>query len=550
MVNVIVNGKQVDVPPAITLLEAIRMAGTSVPTLCTLQGLTSIGVCRMCVVEVERARALVPSCSTPVSEGMVISTESARVQNARRTVLDLIASEHEFDCKNCPRNSNCEIQRLAFELDLDYLLVDHHVRDLEPDLTNRAVMLDFDRCILCGRCIRSCSEIQTVYAIDYAFRGYNTIVSSPLGEGLGTSSCVSCGLCTLNCPVAAIQERPSFPDIEADIKSGVEASSVVDPFAMVTMSEEFQIAPGKGWTKGIDVFLKEVGFKSALISYDGFDLTIIEEANELLASLDSKRGAVISSSCPASVDFIEKFFPSRRIHLSKARSPQLAIGSLMRSGLFERTYLASKEAKIASVTYCLGKKSEIHWPPNLGKIIGSVVSVRELANVLRLKGPGRLENVNVSEFQASPSILDVVSGGRAELVLRTAARISGEVISEDSLNPLRAEGEYKSTVISLGSSEVNVIAANTLRSCRKALENMDGSQLSYVELRACPDGCVGGGGQPIPSSEEVRRMRTELARSLYEKSNRATPWDSIWSRTLYRKASEAGLIGMEGRTIQ
>jgi len=546
LVNVTVNGKRLEVPDEKTVLDTVRKAGFNVPTLCTLEGLINTGVCRMCVVEVERARVLIPSCSTPVSEGMVIWTDTPRVQVARRTVLQMLASEHTFDCKNCPRNGNCELQRLAFSLDLDDILVEYSVRDLKPDLTNKAVMMDFNRCILCGRCIRSCSEIQTVYAIDYAFRGYNTVVSSPLGEGLGASTCVSCGLCTLNCPVAAIQENPSFQDVEKDVKASLKISSTVDPPVLITMSEEFWSRPGDGWVKDIEAFLKSIGFISSLVSYDGFDISIIEEAHELIHALNKRGETVISAACPGAVDFIVKFFPDLTPKLSRIQAPQFLLGSLIRSGAFEQTYGINRDSKLASISYCLACKSQIYQPPYLGKHLNYLFSVRELANIARVRGYQGLEVADISQLQASPSILDMVSGGRAELVVKTALRLLGEKLDAGSLNPLRGEGEYKSTTVRLSESEVKVIVANTLRACRKVLESLDESHPVYVELRACPDGCVGGGGQPIPSSNEVRHLRSKAIFNLYERAGKISPWDSMWSRTLYRKAGEAGVTRLGG----
>jgi len=548
LVNVTVNGKRLEVPDGITVLETIRKAGFNVPTLCTLEGLVNTGVCRMCVVEVERARLLIPSCSTPVSEGMVIWTETPRVQVARRTVLQMLASEHTFDCKNCPRNGNCELQRLAFSLNLDDTLVEYHVRDLKPDLTNKAVMMDFNRCILCGRCIRSCSEIQTVYAIDYAFRGYNTVVSSPLGEGLGKSPCVSCGLCTLNCPVAAIQENPGFQDVEKDFEAPLNNCSIVDPLVLITMSEEFWVRPGEGWVKDIEAFLKSLGFISSLVSYDGFDLSIINEAYELIHALNSRSQTVVSAACPAAVDFIVKFFPSLTPRLVKTQTPQFLLGSLIRAGVLEQTYGINRDSKLASISYCLACKSQIYWPPYLGKHLNYLISVRELANIARVKRHQGFEVADISHLQASPSILDMVSGGRAELVVKTAHRLLGEKLDADIVNPLRGEGEYKSTTVRFSESEVKVIVANTLRVCRNVLESLDKSHPVYVELRACPDGCVGGGGQPIPSSKEVRHLRSKAVLNLYERAGRISPWDSMWSRTLHRKAEEAGVTRLGGLT--
>lgn len=522
MVKLTINEKEVEVPEGFTILQAARKAGIDIPTLCSLEPLTNVAVCRLCLVEVKGARALVPACATPVADGMVVKTNTERVLSAIEQNLEFIASEHEFDCQNCPRNGNCELQILAYRFNLDRLITQHHTRNLEPDTTSPAITLNYNKCVLCSRCIRTCAEIQTVYALDYAFRGYDTIVTTPFNEGLGNSSCVSCGLCTLNCPVGALTERVEEDEVINKMSSGWSYELVADDVARLALPEEFWYAPGS--LKEIsEEEIKNLGFKK-IVSISFFTgLSIVAEVHEVLRNLENGSAKpLISSACPAASEFIEKFFPEFRKNIIRGSSQLQLLKEF------------SNKGNIVVLSQCIAKKKEVK---SKNVDINYVLSVREMARLIKKKGRTP-DSVEVVEFKnSSPEILDYVSGGRTELVIRTLFNITGYKLEESITANLRdPTKKMKSVSLIINNQEFNFVAVNTLGELRKVLEAVkSGEKIDYIEARACPGGCVGGGGMPIPTNETKRITRSKMIYEAYDKLKMKDPWMSPEIRAAYQK---------------
>ncbi|MGC8577114.1 MAG: [Fe-Fe] hydrogenase large subunit C-terminal domain-containing protein [Thermoproteota archaeon] len=527
MVKLTINEKEVEVPEGFTILQAARKAGIDIPTLCSLEPLTNVAVCRLCLVEVKGARALVPACATPVAEGMVVRTNTDRVLNAIEQNLEFIASEHDFDCQNCPRNGNCELQILAYRFNLDKLITQHHTRNLEPDTSSPAITLNYNKCVLCSRCIRTCAEIQTVYALDYAFRGYDTIVTTPFNEGLGNSSCVSCGLCTLNCPVGALTEKVEEDEVISKISLGVGYELVADDVARLALPEEFWYAPGS-FKEISEEEIKNLGFKKVMSGSFFTGLSIVAEAQEVLRRLEN--GSIrplISPACPAASEFIEKFFPEFKENIIRVPS-QLQL--LMKE--------FDKKENIVILSQCIAKKKEIK---SKSIDVDYVLSVREMARLIKKRG-GTPDSVKVVDFKnPSPEILDYVSGGRTELVIRTLSNITGYKLEEGITANLRdPTKKVKSISLKLNSREFNFVAVNTLGELRKVLEAVkSGEKIDYIEARACPGGCVSGGGMPIPTNEVKRLARLKAIYEAYDKLKLKDPWRSPEIRAAYQRLVEA-----------
>ncbi|MEM0219482.1 MAG: [Fe-Fe] hydrogenase large subunit C-terminal domain-containing protein [Thermoproteota archaeon] len=522
MVKLTINEKEVEVPEGFTILQAARKAGIDIPTLCSLEPLTNVAVCRLCLAEVKGGRALVPACATPVAEGMVVKTNTDRVLSAIEQNLEFIASEHDFDCQNCPRNGNCELQILAYRFNLDRLITQHHIRNLEPDTSSPAITLNYKKCVLCSRCIRTCAEIQTVYALDYAFRGYDTIVTTPFNEGLGNSSCVSCGLCTLNCPVGALTERME-EEIINKISSGVSYELIADDVARLALSEEFWYAPGSVKEISEEEIIK-LGFKRITGTSFFTGLSIVAEAHEILRNLENDSvKPLISPACPAASEFIEKFFPEFKKNIIKVPS-QLQL----------LTKESGNKGKIVVLSQCIAKKKEIK-SKNIN--VDYVLSVREMARFIKKKGgtPDSMEFVDIEN--PSPEILDYVSGGRTELVIRTLFNINGYKLEESIIANLRDfTKKTKNFSLKINNQEFNFVVTSTLGELRKVLEAVKfGEKIDYIEARACPNGCISGGGMPIPTNETKRLARSEMIYSVYDKLKLKDPWESPEIRDAYQK---------------
>ncbi|MDY0001584.1 MAG: NADH-dependent [FeFe] hydrogenase, group A6 [Polyangia bacterium] len=520
MIQVEANGKTIEAQDGETLLTVLRRGGIKVPTLCHIPGLDPTGACRMCVVEVEGYGGLLPACSYPVSDGMKVQTHSSRVLEARRTVLELLLAGHPDDCLYCGRNGSCTLQSLASELGVRQRRF-HGVKPRrELDISGPSIVRDPNKCILCGKCVRVCEEIQTVGAIDFLHRGAKAVVGTAFDRGLNVSSCVNCGQCILACPTGAIAERSHVDEVLralADPSKHVVAQHA--PAVSVTLAEEFGIKPGSDMDGQMVAALRRIGFDKVFDTSFSADLTIMEEGSELVHRV--KTGGVLpmfTSCSPAWIKFVEQFYPDLLPHLSTCKSPQQMLGALVKTYYAEKSGIDPRQIVMVSIMPCTAKKFEA-TRPEMGRDnlqdVDFVLTTRELAKLLRMTGVDlgaiapEAADTPFGE-RSSAGKLFGGTGGVMEAAVRTAYHIlTGREMGELKIQALRGLKGDKRMSANLGGVTVNAAVVSGLGNARAILEEIRAgrSDLHFVEVMTCPGGCVAGGGQPYATDLEAAKAR-------------------------------------------
>ncbi len=521
MVSIEVDGRNIQARKGETLLEALRRAGVHVPTLCHMDGFTPSGACRLCVVEVEGARSLVPSCATPVAEGMRVRTHSERVIRARKTIVELLLASHPDDCLYCVRNGDCALQELARSLGIERRRFYGQVRHLPLDVSSPAIVREPDKCVLCGRCVRVCEEVQTVSAIDFVGRGWTTRVSEAFEEGLNVSSCVFCGQCIQVCPTGALHERGSVEQVLAAL--GDPDSFVVvqhAPAVGVTIGEVMGLPKGRDCTGVLNAALRRLGFDLVFDTAWGADLTVMEEASELVARIRGGGVLPMMTSCsPAWIKFLEQFFPHRLDHLSTCKSPQEMLGAMVKHFFAPRHHVEPARVVNVAVMPCTAKKFEASRP-ELGTggmaDVDLVLTTRELAELIVCHG------LDMRSMEPEPADdpfgnrsgagkIFGVTGGVAEAAMRTAHHlITGEELPGLELQAVRGLEGRKEARVRIGDLELGVAVVSGLGQARALMEELDAGRddLHFIEVMSCPGGCINGGGQPrnLDKAALARRM--------------------------------------------
>ncbi len=518
MINLTIDGCKVSVPEGTTILEAARQVHIDIPTLCYYEDQEVKANCRICVVEVNGGAALQPACATQVAEGMEVKTATPRVIKARRTVLELIFARHPQDCLTCRKNDLCELNKVAQKLSShhdSYFRYDVHHGEI--DTSSPSIVRDPSKCILCGRCISVCSDIQSVHAIAKNNRGYFTEVTLPYGRKLADTPCVNCGQCYQVCPTGAITINDNIHKVYNAIEEGKDLVIQVAPSVRVNIAECLDEDPGVISTGRLVTALHRVGFDKVLDADFTADLTIMEEGTELLQRL--KNGGTLplmTSCCPAWVKFCETFFPDQLDHLSTCKSPQQMFGPLIKTWCAEKMGMDPANIYSVSAMPCTAKKFEcLRSEMNASgyRDVDTSLTVQELAHMIRTAGID-FSQLDESEFDdptgtgSGAGVIFGATGGVMEAALRTCYElVTGETLPRLELTEVRGSEGLKEAEIDMAGTKVRVAIVHGLANARKMMERIRAGEADYhfIEVMACPGGCVGGGGNAPRTWAKVRQ---------------------------------------------
>lgn len=533
MINAIINGKSVQVEPGTTILDAAKKLHINIPTLCYMnmsdgESINCKGTCRVCVVEVAGITELKPACSFVLKEGMVVTTNSKKAVEARKTILRLLLSNHPNDCLNCPRNLSCELQKLA----RDYGVMASR-KNQEPYRNNfddsTPIIRDEEKCILCRRCVTACSEVQNVNVLTPCDRGFKSFISTFNSKPLIQTDCTYCGQCVAVCPTGALTERLDYSKLY-DLLGNKDYFVVVQmaPAVRVALCEEFGVPMESLSTKKIVTALKYLNFDMVFDTNFSADLTIMEETEELIERLNyNGRLPMFTSCCPAWVRLMETKYPSYTNLLSSCKSPQQMFGALSKEYLSLKLGLKKENIKVVSIMPCIAKKYEASRD-EMKDDVDLVITTREFCKLIREEAIDILE-LPESEFDlpfgesTGGGMLFGAGGGVMESALRTAyEKITGEVLENVDFQEVRGLKGIKEATIVIKDRSLKVAAVSSLKNAQIIMDRVISGDYKYdfVEVMACPGGCINGGGQPYIKSDRIKiKNRMDLVHSIDESSN-------------------------------
>lgn len=521
MIKLTIDGREVQVDANSTVLEAAKAAGIHIPTLCYLKDINEIGACRVCVVEANGR--MMASCVALVSDGMVVNTNTPKVREARKTVVELIISDHPMECLTCTRNGKCELQTLAENLGIREIPYEGAKSEFSLDTLSSSIVRDPNKCILCRKCEAVCAKVQGAHVLGGYNRGFNTIVSPAFGHSLDNVACTMCGQCIHVCPVGAISEKDDTMKVW-DALGYSEKHVVVQiaPAVRVALGEEFGLEPGTIVTGKMYAALRRLGFDKVFDTNFSADLTIMEEGHELIERLNSEDATLpmITSCSPGWIKYIEHFYPELTAHLSTCKSPQQMFGALAKTYYPEKAEIDAAKIFSVSIMPCTAKKYECQRPEMNSsgyQDVDVVLTTRELARMIKEAG---IDFVNLPDeevdapmgIHTGAATIFGATGGVMEAAVRTAYEVvTGDPLPNIELTVVRGLEGIKEAELNLKGTKIKVAVAHGLANAKKVMDMIANGECEYhfIEIMACPGGCVGGGGQPFPTNAETRKARAE-----------------------------------------